>query len=145
MPTQFKVLDLSLILSPLGVTVVALHYHADDHIGWIWPWIVLLYWLTYAINVSCFFRGYIAQRRGIFPSPQRAAPNLNQERRWLIIFGAVIGGLVLLDITLALYFAAKHRKFDPADLWVPTLIFLVLFNQQLWTYVRHRFWDAVAG
>jgi hypothetical protein len=143
MPTRYKVLDLSLILSPLGITVVAFHYHADELLGWIWPWIALIYWLTYAMNISCFVRGYIAQRRGVTPSPQSDAPNLKQERRWLIAFGAVIGGFVLLDIAATLNFAGKHHKSNHADLWVPILILLVLFIQQLWTYVRHRFWDAV--
>ncbi|HZL51117.1 MAG TPA: hypothetical protein VFC37_09245 [Terracidiphilus sp.] len=145
MPTRYKVLDLNLILSPLVVTVVAFYYHAVRHVGWIWPWLPLLYWFAYAMNVSCFVHGYIAQRRGISPSPQCGAPNLKQERSWLIAFGAVIGGLVLLDIAATLYFSANHHKIDLADLWVLSLLLLVLFIQQLWEYVRHRFWDAVVG
>jgi len=137
MPWRYKVLDLSSETAPLVATFIA--WGARDDGRWDGWWVALaaLCWLGFAVTISNYIRGYLAQKRGVQPAPHEPKPGQGASRVMMILFGAA----TIFLFGLPLVNSVRHGFQNSESGGLSGGVFLILFTQQLSTYARYRSWD----
>ena len=138
MPWRYKLLDLSMILSPTLVTLIAYAGVGDNLRGYFWGVMAGIYWLIYSMYLLSFARGYAAERKGVAPSLPGKEPSLSQQRELLVfliviifVFGTAFTGLYL-----------SHPRPLKGHDWSPELVLPIAFFQQVSVFARNRFWNV---
>ncbi len=131
-----KLLDLSSVLVPVGLTATLYLKRNGEHLDATWKWATILCWVFYGVSVSSYIHGYIAERRGISPTPPGKDPDLAREKERLITFSAVVILLVFLNVALS--FPRHHLRGSDWDL---AIILLAAFFPSLSIYTRRRYWN----
>jgi phosphate/sulfate permease len=139
MPRWYKLLDLSIILSPILTTFIAYTSVRDGILGYFWVVLAGLYWLIYSMYALAFARGYSARRKGIAPSLPGKEPNLSQQRGFLIVLIVII---VVFGAAFTGLYISYPRPLKGHD-WSPELVLPILFFQQVSAFARNRFWNVV--
>ena len=137
MPWPYKALDVSMILSPILVTLIAYLGLDDEPLEYFWEAIAVLYWLVYARYVLAFVRGYYAERKGIVAAAPETEPEFGQGRGTMITF--VIVTVVWEGFSILVWMHAPHsiKRRDSSSIALP----LVFLFQQASRYARNRFWN----
>lgn len=147
MPLSSKLMDHSLVLSPLCLTWVAYRggfFGADELadvpiLAHMWLYLAGLYWLSYTVTLTNYLRGYFAQRRGVLPAKPGRKPQLAVLKAYLVTFG-----VMFVVFTLAMFYvtATKHHTTHHTGTpWGVGLFMLAMFFQQLSQYTRSRYWN----
>jgi hypothetical protein len=130
---QYKAVDASRVLAPLLFTINA--YLSDEKgLMSFQLWAAVIVWLSWALDLSIYVRGYLANARGVQPTQRGKEPDLDRERRDLI-FWMVVCGFVLITL---LADRLHHGTKDPTLVFA-FFAFLVLM---LSNYARNSFWDV---
>lgn len=138
MPWTYKVVEFGQILIPAVFTWMAVANQGQEFYGTFWICAAVISWLFLAITASYYARGYLAERRGVRPAPPDKRPDLELNRRMLIIFGILVGLIFLIVI----YKFLRHPDHFTGHDWAGEIILPALLIQFLSSYLRNRFWDA---
>lgn len=136
MPRRCKVAALSSGLAPLFFSIAAIRHEGSSISVYAYWCVAGLMWLTYAFEISLYFRGYFASRRGVQPGPPDKQPHLGREKEMLLVYLCVVAFMGLVDAI------SQHTSANDLRL---LLVFAALTAQQASTYARHLFWDVNLG
>ena len=147
MPLASKLMDLSLVLAPLTITLMTYLIYKYSGTGIyaevpyalrIWLCLAGLLWLGYFNVISQYLRGYFAQQRGVQPAPPHRKTDLSYTKAYAILWGVLFVASNLLDYVLQM----RHHTHKPMGwLYASNLLALAIFFQFLSMYTRSRFWD----
>jgi len=137
MQWQYKAVDIGSILAPLLLTLNA-YLSPPEGLLSIQLWFAWLGWLLYALDVSTYVRGYLANLRGIQPEPPGKEPNLGREREELIVWMVVCGFWLVSVVSLNVTHGQARGTHD----WSLVLVFFAVLVLKLSVYARDRFWNA---
>jgi hypothetical protein len=133
-----RLLDLSSVLMPVGLTATLYLNRNGEHLDATWKWATILCWVFYGVSVSSYIHGYIAERRGISPTPPGKDPDLAREKERLITISAVVIVLVSLNAAIYISFPGHHLR---ASEWDLAIILLAAYFPSLSIYTRKRYWN----
>lgn len=139
MPWSSKLMDLSFVLFPLGLTWIAYLYRTDGQDdARIWSWLAGFCWLVPFKVILTYVRGHYAERRGLQPAPPVQRPNLEFMKWFTIIIGVLAVLIVLLQWLVPLHHTVNHSR----EWWANIFLLVSLFFLNLSTYTRSRYWNA---
>jgi len=141
MPWFSKLVTLSFVLFPLGLTWIAYIYRtdgqADNRIwGLYYCWLAGFCWLGFLKEISTYVRGHYAERRGVPPTPPGCWPEPTTERTVLVTLCVVV-----LLIARSTFLPKHHIIPHPQDRWVIYLLVFSVFFAVLPGYTRKHYRD----
>jgi hypothetical protein len=139
MKWQYKAVDIGSVLAPLLLTLNVYLSPAQGLLSFR-LWIAWLSWLLYALDVSTYVRGYLANLRGIQPEPLGKEPDLDRERRELIAWMVVCGFLLISVVPLNLTHGLQRGAHD----WSLVFVFFAVLVLKLSVYAKDSFWNSDA-
>jgi len=134
MPWQYRVLDFSVFLAPISMTLSCLLEPTNGVINIEYRILAVILWLVSILHVVNFVRGWLALRRGVQAAPPGKKHNTRLDKWGIFATGVILGLMILAESILAV----KHGL--DLDALATTFFIAALFFQSLSSYVRSRFW-----
>lgn len=139
MPWSSKLMDLSFILFPIGLTWIAYLYRTDGQDdARFWSWLAGFCWLVPLKVFVTYIRGHYAERRGVPPAPPGRRLNLVFVKWFTIMIGIATVLIVLLQGLVPLHHNVNHSR----EWWANVFVLVSLFFTNLSMYTRNRYRDA---
>jgi hypothetical protein len=138
MPWSSKLMDVSFIVFPLGLTWIAYLYRTDGQDdARFWSWLAGFCWLVLFKVILTYVRGHYAGRQGVPPAPSGQRPNLEFMKWFTIFLGIAAVLIILLPWLLPIHHTVNH----PRERWANDFLLVSLFFTNLSMYTRSRYWD----